>query len=78
MEQNFSFNTDAFQIRAVKNGEKKDQYMVTLGNQLASPRRFNSYEEAEQAINDRDWDMIACDFFNSLFECEIFPCVYIY
>jgi hypothetical protein len=60
MEQNFSFNTDAFQIRVVKNGEKKDQYMVTLGNQLASPRRFNSYEEAEQAINDRDWDMIAC------------------
>lgn len=60
MEENFSFNKDAFQIRAVKNGEEEDQYMVTLGNQLASPKRFNSYEEAEQAIKDRDWDMIAC------------------
>ena len=50
MEKNFSFNKDAFQIRAVKNGEEEDQYMVTLGNQLASPRRFNSYEEAQQAL----------------------------
>jgi GrpB-like predicted nucleotidyltransferase (UPF0157 family) len=60
MEENFSFNKDAFQIRAVKNGEEEDQYMVTLGDQLASPRRFNSYEEAQQAIDNRDWDMIAC------------------
>lgn len=60
MEEYFSFNKDAFQIRAVKNGEEEDQYMVTLGNQLASRKRFNSYEEAQQAIDDRDWDMIAC------------------
>lgn len=60
MEENFSFNKDAFQIRAVKNGEEEDQYMVTLGDQIASPRRFNSYEEAQQAIDNRDWDMIAC------------------
>jgi hypothetical protein len=60
MEENFSFNKDAFQIRAVKNGEEEDQYMITLGNQLASPRRFNSYEEAQEAIENRDWDLIAC------------------
>ena len=60
MEKNFSFNKDAFQIRAVKNGEEEDQYMVTLGDQIASPKRFNSYEEAQQAIDNRDWDMIAC------------------
>lgn len=60
MEVNFSFNNDAFQIRAVKNGEEADQYMVTLGNQLASPKRFDTYEEAQDAIDSRDWDMIAC------------------
>lgn len=60
MEIDFSFNKDAFQIRAVKNGEEADQYMVTLGNQIASPRTFDTYEEAQEAIDNRDWDMIAC------------------
>lgn len=60
MEQGFSFNKDAFVIRAVKNGEEGDQYMITLGNQVASPKKFDSYEEAEEAINNRDWDLIAC------------------
>ena len=47
MEKNFSFN-DAFTIRALN--EENNDFVITLGEHLATPERFKSYDEAENAI----------------------------
>lgn len=56
---------DYFVIRAVD--AESDKRVVTIGNKLASPILFDSEEEAQAAIENKDWDLIlslifaACD-----------------
>lgn len=57
MEQEvFDFN-DQFAIRAL-NAENND-FIITLGNHLATPKHFPSYEEAEKLIEAMDWNLVA-------------------
>ena len=56
MEEKFSFN-DAFTVRALN--EENNDFVITLGERLASPERFKSYDEAENAIKAVDWNLVA-------------------
>lgn len=57
MEQElFDFN-DQFVIRALN--EENNDFIITLGNHLATPKHFKSYDEAEDAIKAVDWNLIA-------------------
>lgn len=48
---------DAFVIRAT-NSENND-FVITIGNRLATPKHYESQEEAQKAIKNRDWNLIA-------------------
>lgn len=56
---------DHFTIRAVD--AESEKRVVTIGNKLASPILFDNEEEAQKAIDEKDWDLIlslifaACD-----------------
>lgn len=56
---------DYFTIRAVN--AESEKRVVTIGNKLASPILFDNEEAAQQAIDEKDWDLIlslifaACD-----------------
>ncbi len=56
---------DYFTIRAVD--AESDKRVVTIGNKLASPILFDNEEDAQRAIDEKDWDLIlslifaACD-----------------
>lgn len=52
----FNFE-DAFIVRAT-NPENND-FIITIGNRRATPNHYKSKEEAEKAIKDRDWNLIA-------------------
>lgn len=52
----FNFN-DAFVIRALN--EENNDFIITLGNHLATPEHFKSYDEAENSINAVDWNLVA-------------------
>jgi hypothetical protein len=56
MEEKFSFN-DAFTIRALN--EENNDFVITLGEHLATPERFKSYDEAENVIKAVDWNLVA-------------------
>lgn len=57
MEQElFDFN-DTFIIRALN--EENDDFIITLGNHLATPKHFKSYDEAENSIKAVDWNLVA-------------------
>lgn len=57
MEQElFDFN-DQFVIRALN--EENNDFIITLGNHLATPKHFKSYEEAENSIEAVDWNLVA-------------------
>lgn len=57
MEQElFDFN-DQFVIRALN--EENNDFIITLGNHLATPEHFKSYEEAENSIEAVDWNLVA-------------------
>lgn len=57
MEQElFDFN-DQFVIRALN--EENNDFIITLGNHLATPRHFTSYEEADMKIKAVDWNLVA-------------------
>lgn len=56
MEEKFSFN-DAFTIRALN--EENNDFVITLGEHLATPEHFKSYDEAENAIKATDWNLVA-------------------
>lgn len=47
---------ELFKIRPT-NEEEKD-FIITVGQHLATERHFNTREEAEQYINTPQWDMI--------------------
>lgn len=48
---------DAFVVRAT-NPENND-FIITIGNKYATPKHYESKEEAEKAIKSRDWNLIA-------------------
>ena len=54
MEYNFK---NAFIVRATN--EENNDFIITLGDGIATPRHFSSQEEAEQAIMKKDWNLIA-------------------
>ena len=53
MEYNFK---DAFIVRAT-NSENND-YIITIGDKLATPQHYKNQKEAEQAIIEKDWNLI--------------------
>lgn len=55
-EKVFNFN-DAFIIRALN--EENNDFIITLGNHLATPEHFKSYDEAENSIEAVDWNLVA-------------------
>ncbi|MBA1398122.1 hypothetical protein GHK66_14130 [Staphylococcus sciuri] len=54
MEYNFK---DAFIVRATS--EENNDFIITLGDKIATPYHFSSQKEAEKAIMKRDWNLIA-------------------
>ena len=54
MEFNFK---DAFIVRAMN--EENNDYIITLGDKIATPYHFSSQKEAEKAIIKKDWNLIA-------------------
>jgi hypothetical protein len=52
----FNFNY-AFTIRALN--EENNDFIITLGDHLATPEHFKSYEEAEKSIAAIDWNLVA-------------------
>lgn len=54
MEYNFE---DAFIIRAMN--EENNDFIITLGDRIATPYHFSSQKEAKQAIIKKDWNLIA-------------------
>nr|DAO91572.1 MAG TPA: UBA-like domain protein [Microviridae sp.] len=52
----FDFN-DQFVIRALN--EENNDFIITLGNHLATPRHFVSYEEADAVARAVDWNLVA-------------------
>lgn len=57
MEQEvFDFN-DQFVIRALN--EENNDFIITLGDHLATPRHFTSYEEADTEARAVDWNLVA-------------------
>lgn len=54
MEFNFK---DAFIVRAMN--EENNDFIITLGDKIATPYHFSSQKEAEKAIMKKDWNLIA-------------------
>lgn len=48
---------DAFVVRAT-NPENND-YIITIGNKYATPKHYESEEEAKKDIKERNWNLIA-------------------
>ena len=48
---------DVFVIRAT-NPENND-FIITIGNRFATPKHYETQEEAQEAIKNRDWNLIA-------------------
>lgn len=56
---------DLFKVRPMDETNKK--FVISIGNRLASTTTYNSREEAEKAIENKDWNLIATLI------CEISP-----
>ena len=54
MEYNFK---DAFIVRAMN--EENNDFIITLGDRIATPYHFSKQKEAERAIMKKDWNLIA-------------------
>lgn len=48
---------DAFIVRATN--EENNDFIITLGDNIATPHHYKSQKEAEQAIMKKDWNLIA-------------------
>lgn len=56
---------ELFKVRAMD--ETNEKFVISIGNRLASTTIYNSREEAEKAIENKDWNLIATLI------CEISP-----
>jgi hypothetical protein len=54
--ENIDFK-DLFVIRSIS--PESEECFITLGNCKASPKTYSNYEEAEKAIENKDWNLIA-------------------
>lgn len=54
--ENIDFK-DLFVIRAIK--PESEECIITLGDCKASPKTYANHEEAEKAIENKDWNLIA-------------------
>ena len=54
MEYDFK---DAFIVRAMN--EENNDFIITIGDRIATPHHFSSRKEAEQTIMKKDWNLIA-------------------
>lgn len=57
--------SDLFKVRPMD--ETNEKFVISIGNRLASTTIYNSREEAEKAIENKDWNLIATLI------CEISP-----
>lgn len=48
---------EIFVVRAT-NPENND-FIITIGNKFATPKHYESEEEAQKAIKNREWNLIA-------------------
>lgn len=48
---------DVFIVRAT-NPENND-FIITIGNRYATPKHYETQEEAQEAIKNRDWNLVA-------------------
>ena len=48
---------DVFVVRAT-NPENND-FIITVGNKMATPKHYETQEEAQEAIKNREWNLIA-------------------
>lgn len=48
---------DLFAIRALE--AESEKCIITLGEHRASPKVYTNYEEAKEAIENKDWNLIA-------------------
>ena len=49
--------SEAFVIRPIS--QEGNEYMITIGNHLATEEKFLTREAAEERINQTDWDLVA-------------------
>lgn len=49
--------SEAFVIRPTS--QEENEYMITIGNHLATEEKFITREAAEERINQTDWDLVA-------------------
>lgn len=49
--------SEAFIIRPTN--QEGNEYMITIGNHLATREKFPTREAAEERINQTDWDLVA-------------------
>ena len=49
--------SEAFIIRPAD--KERNEYMITIGNHLATEEKFPTKEAAEERINQTDWDLVA-------------------
>lgn len=56
---------DLFKVRPMD--ETNEKFVISIGNRLASTTIYSSREEAEKAIENKDWNLIATLI------CEISP-----
>ena len=61
MEQNFNNMKDCFKI--VPTNNEQTEYIIVIGNHLASEEKFESVKKAEQRINKTDWNLVSAFFF---------------
>ena len=52
---------EAFVIRPTDTNE--NEFMITIGNHLATEERFKSRKAAETRINKTDWNLVAAIFY---------------
>lgn len=48
---------DLFVIRAIN--PESEECFITFGDYKASPKTYSNHEEAEKAIENKDWNLIA-------------------
>lgn len=52
------FNWESVFVIRAKN-EENNEFIITIGNHLATEQVFNSREDAQKAIRNKDWNLIA-------------------
>ena len=57
MERDFNDMKDVFKVLPTTQEEK--EYMIVIGNHLATTEKFPTREAAEEKINSVDWNLIA-------------------